>query len=147
MYESGGVVLRDAAPDAIRQNRMKGEYATGPDQQLARTDVRIEAGKHVDTHLYRVELVPESRAAATGERPAATGASAVGISDTVRFTVRVRGDSVTIALPAGALGEGVRGHAEARVTRISSDSVFIDVGVVRIRGFLPAEFDNQPFPD
>jgi hypothetical protein len=133
-YESSGIVVKDAAFDRTRLSRMKGDAAARPDRTLGQTEtVKKGEEEEIDSHRYRVEILPASQAAATAER-------AAGIPDTIRFTVRVRGDSVVILLPAGAPGTAGGGSAEARVTRLSADSVLIDAAGVRVRAYLPRSF-------
>lgn len=135
-YESGGVMLPEEITGRARQHRMKGDAAARPDQRPAKTEARNDAGEsRPDTRTYRVEIVPGGRNAATAE----SAAGGAAIADTIHFTVRVKGDSVTIALPASAVGlTGLRA-AEYRVTRVSPDSVIIEAGGVRIRGFIPGD--------
>jgi hypothetical protein len=92
-------------------------------------------GGLADGLTYRVEIAPTPGTAGTSEG-AVRGA---GAPETVHFTVRVRGDSVTISLPPDRPGLNALAASEARVTRVSPDSVIIEVGDVRIRGYLPRE--------
>ncbi len=113
---------------------MKGDAAARPDQALAKKESPGEAeASEIDAHRYRVEITPDGRLTATAE-------FAAGAADTIRFAVRVRGDSVIIAVPAGVLGQGKDRLAGARVIRVSPDSVLIDAAGVRIRGYLPRHF-------
>jgi hypothetical protein len=133
-YESAGIVVTDAESDRMRQNRMKGDAAARLDRGVAKPETPREGEKPwVDPHHYRVEIAP-------GRLTTASGESATGIPDTVRFTVWVRGDSAVIALAAGVLRPGKDSLTDARVTRVSPDSVIIDVAGVRIRGYLPRHF-------
>ncbi len=133
-YDSGGIVVSEAASGRTRESRMKGDAAARPDQALAKKESPGEAeASEIDAHHYRVEIAPDGRLAATAE-------FAAGAADTIRFAVRVRGDSVIIAVPAGVLGQGKDRLAGARVIRVSPDSVLIDAAGVRIRGYLPRHF-------
>jgi hypothetical protein len=133
-YESSGIMLKDAALDRSRQSRMKVDAAARPDRRLGQTETmkKVEE-EEIDSHHYRVDILPASQAAGTAE-------SVAGIPDTIRFTVRVRGDSVVISLPVGVPGTAKDGSTEARVTRLSADSVLIDAAGVRVRAYLPRGF-------
>ena len=156
-YESGGFILRDDTTGLTRTRSAKDDLAMRPDQRLTKSETRgveaearakakergqkydgapgtIEDGRP-DGLTYRVEIAPTPGTAGTSEG-AAQGA---GAPDTVHFTVRVKGDSVTISLPPDRPGLNARAASEARVTRVSPDSVIIEVGDVRIRGYLPRE--------
>ena len=133
-YDCEGIVLSEAASGGTRESRMKGDAAARPDQVLAKKESPGEAeASEIDAHHYRVESIPDSALLATADL-------AAGAADTIRFAVRVRGDSVIIAVPAGVLGQGKDRLAGARVIRLSPDSVLIDAAGVRIRGYLPRHF-------
>jgi len=133
-YESGGVVLSEAASGRTRESRMKSDAAARPDQPLAKRELPGEAeASESDAHHYRVESTPDSTLTATA-------GFAAGPADTIRFTVRVRGDSVIIAVPARLLGQGKDRLAGSRVIRVSPDSVLIEAARVRVRGYLPRHF-------
>jgi hypothetical protein len=133
-YSSSGIVLSEAAPGGTRESRMKDDAAAKPGQVLATKETQGEAdASEIDAHHYRVESVPDGAMLAKAD-------FATGGADTIRFAVRVRGDSVILAMPARILGQGKDRLAGARVIRVSPDSVLIDAAGVRIRGYLPLHF-------
>jgi hypothetical protein len=156
-YESGGLVLREDTPGLMRPGGAKDDVAIRPDERLTKSETRGVEGEsrakaketrqkyvgapetiddgRADGLTYRVEITPTPGMAGTSEGTA----RGAGAPETVHFTVRVRGDSVTISLPPDRPGLNARAASEARVTRVSPDSVIIEVGDVRIRGYLPRE--------
>lgn len=131
VLESGGIVMRDVTADRARQSRVKPDAAPAQERELdAKEVLGKDRQEKIDSRTYLVEVAPENQGGVTDEAGAR-------VPDTVRLTVRFRGDSVIIAVPASVIGPGRDGLEDARITRVSQDSVDIFVAGLRIRGYLP----------
>jgi hypothetical protein len=140
-YTLGGLVIGRELADGSLMKSERGqddasrtvprEFAARPENRMRQKDAKggTVAASGGRKHL-RV-LVADAR------WPAAAAESDAVASDTISFVARVRGDSVTIVLPAHLPGLGAAAAADARVTRLSKDSVLIEAGGYRIRGYLP----------
>jgi hypothetical protein len=130
-YSSEGVVLSDRHAGTERPGDAKRAQSAPRSETRAKPEGSGGAARQAeDGRIYGVVI------GSTADLSAPQGAAA-GSRDTVTFSVTVRGDSVTITLPADAIGVETDAPLEARVTRISPDSVLIEAVGVRIRGFLP----------
>jgi hypothetical protein len=133
-YASSGIIVRYGGAEGIAGTRMKSDAAATGRSEPAKPGARKDEREYPDdSRHYRVETVSESETALPLDE-AKSGAPRAG---TVRFLVRVLRDSVVIGLPRHILGPGDHRMSDARVRRVSQDSVIIELEGVQIRGFLP----------